>query len=168
VLSGPEPLSPAHRLDEFCCGKTALDSWLRTHALANQENGFTAVMVIHDNLRVVAYYGLAPTAVERDLVPRAIRTGKAPNPIPCLLLGQFAVDRAWIGTGIGSGLFRHAMTRCVEAARLVGGRAVVAHAVDSEAAAFWKRRGFVPAKDHPMILLQSLARIASSLATAAS
>jgi GNAT superfamily N-acetyltransferase len=166
MLSGPEPLSPVHRLEEFSCGKPALDIWLKTHAIANQESGFTVVMVIHENGRVVAYYGLAPTAVERDLVPRAIRTGKAPNPIPCLLLGQFAVDRAWSGKGVASGLFRHAMTRCVEASRLVGGRAVAVNAVDAEAANYWKRRGFVPARDNPMLLLQSLTKIASSLAEA--
>ena len=166
MLSEPEPLSSAHRVEEFRCGKLALDGWLKTHALPNQQSGFTVVMVVHENGRVVAYYGLAPTAVERDLVPRAIRTGKAPNPVPCLLLGQFAVDKQWAGIGVGSGLLRHAMSRCVEAARLVGGRAVVVNAVDAEAANYWKRRGFIPAKDHPMMLLQSIAKIASSLGEA--
>jgi predicted N-acetyltransferase YhbS len=164
VLCEPEPLSPVHQLHEFSCGKPALDSWLKTNARTNQENGFTVVMVVHENGRVVAYYGIAPTAVERNLIPRPIRTGRAPNPIPCLLLGQFAVDSKWSGRGIGSGLFRHAMSRCVQAAQLIGGRAVVVNAVDLEAAEYWKRLGFVPAKDHPMILFQSLVRIAASLA----
>jgi predicted N-acetyltransferase YhbS len=163
VLSGPEPLTAALSLTEFSCGKPSLDIWLKTHALRNQESGLTVVMVIRDDGRVVAYYGVAPTSVERNLLPRAIRTGQSPNPVPCLLLGQFAVDRAWSGKGIGSGMFRHAMTRCVEAAGLIGGRAVVVNAVDAEAAEYWKRRGFVPMKDHPLMLVQSLAKIASSL-----
>ncbi|HEX3945537.1 MAG TPA: N-acetyltransferase [Rhizomicrobium sp.] len=164
MLRGPEPLSRAHQLDEFSCGKPALDVWLKTNARSNQENGFTAVMVVHEDGRVDAYYGVAPTAVERNLMPRPNRTGRAPDPVPCLLLGQFAVDQRWSGHGIGSGLFRHAMLRCVEAAQLIGGRAVVVNAIDPDAGDYWKRRGFVAAKDHPMILFQSLARIAASLA----
>ncbi len=166
MISGPEPLSATHSLLKFSCGEPALDFWLRTHALANQEGGFTVVMVVHENRRVIAYYGVAPTAVERHLVPRAIRTGRAPDPVPCILLGQFAVDREWSGKGIGGGLFRHAMRRCIEGARLVGGRAVVVNAVSVEAANYWKRRGFVPSKDQPLMLLQSVARIASSLSEA--
>jgi predicted N-acetyltransferase YhbS len=122
-------------------------------------------MVVHEAGRVVGYYGLAPTAVERAVIPRSVRTGRAPDPVPCLLLGQLAVDRGWSGQGIGSALFKHAMSRCLEAVRLVGGRAVVVNAVDEDAANYWRRRGFVPSRDDPLILLQSLSKIAASLAT---
>lgn len=61
AISGPEPLTPAHSLDEFSCGKPSLDRWLKTRALSNQEKGFTAVIVVHETNRVVGYYGLAPT-----------------------------------------------------------------------------------------------------------
>lgn len=71
AISGPEPLTPAHIMDEFPCGKPSLDRWLRTRALANQEKGFTAVIVVHEMNRVVGYYGLAPTAI---VPPHHIRT----------------------------------------------------------------------------------------------
>jgi len=35
--------------------------------------------------------------------------------------------------------------------------------VDGEAAAFWQRRGFLPSKDDPLVLFQSLQDIAASL-----
>jgi GNAT superfamily N-acetyltransferase len=163
ALSVPEPLTEHHDLSQFSCGKPALDNWLRNWALSNQKRGFTAVLVAHEEGRVVGYYGLAPTAVVPAVMPRAIRTGQPPDPIPCLLLGQLATDRAWVGRGIGSGLLKHALRRCVDAAKLIGGRALIVKAIDDEASAFWIRRGFRPSHDDPLVLFRSMTDIAASL-----
>lgn len=166
TLSAPELLTEAHDLSQFACGKAPLDHWLRARALPNQRRGFTVVMVVHEARRVVGYYGLAPTAVVPTGMPRAIRTGQPPDPVPCLLLGQLATDRGWAGKGVASGLLAHALGRCVEGARLVGGRALIVHAIDAEAAAWWRARGFLPSKDDPFVLFRSIADIAASLAAA--
>ena len=124
------------------------------------------VMVVHDAGRVVGYYGLAPTAIVPSALPRSIRTGQPPDPVPCLLLAQLAVDREWSGKGVGTGLVKHALMRCIEAARLIGGRALIVNAVDDGAAAFWRRRGFIPSRDDPLILFRSIADIGASLVQA--
>jgi len=167
-ISAPEPLNDGHYLSQFTCGKPSLDNWLKHRALSNHKRGFTAVMVVHDAGRVVGYYGLAPTAVVPTAMPRSIRIGQPPDPIPCLLLGQLATDTDWAGRGIGWGLLKHALERCIDAARLVGGRALIVNAVDEEAGAFWQRRGFLPSNDDPMILFRSIADIVASLAAAES
>src|SRR5882672_6483438 len=102
-------------------------------ALSNQEKGFTAVLVVHEADRVVGYYGLAPTAIVPSILSRSIRTGQPPDPVPCLLLGQLATAQNWLGKGIGTRLLKHPLQRCVTAANLIGGRALIAHAVDIEA-----------------------------------
>ena len=162
-LSQPEPLTEEHNLADFDCGKPSLDNWLKTRALSNQKKGFTAVIVVHDANRVVGFYGLAPSAVVPDVLPRSVRTGQPPDPVPCLLLGQLATDRAWASKGIGTGLVKHALERTVAAAELIGGRGLLVHAVDDEAAAFWRRRGFLPSRDDPLVLVQSIANVAASL-----
>ena len=163
AISSPEPLAAGHDLSDFSCGKPALDRWLKTRALSNQEKGFTAVIVVHEANRVIGFYGLAPTAVVPSTLPRSIRTGQPPDPVPCLLLGQLATDLNWIGRGVGTGLLKHALQRCVAAAQLVGGRALLVNAVDADAADFWRRRGFIPSKDDPLLLLRSIADIAASI-----
>lgn len=73
ALSAPEPITAAHDVSEFSCGKPGLDRWLRVRALSNQEKGFTAVIVVHEAQRVVGYYGLAPTAIVPGRLPRSMR-----------------------------------------------------------------------------------------------
>jgi GNAT superfamily N-acetyltransferase len=166
ALSNPELLTAEHDLSQFTSGKPALDRWLKIRALSNQQKGFTVVMVVHDLGGVVGYYGLAPTAVAPTGMPRSIRTGQPPNPVPCLLLGQLATDREWTGKGIGTGLLRHALTRSVAGAHLVGGRALLVNALDEEAALFWRQQGFIPSPDDPFVLFRSLSDIAASLTKA--
>jgi GNAT superfamily N-acetyltransferase len=166
ALSAPELLTADHDVSLFSCGKPALDDWLKRRALSNQQKGFTAVVVVHNDGHVVGYYGLAPTAVIPGALPRSIRTGQPPDPVPCLLLGQLAIHLDWAGKGLGTGLVKHALQRCVAAAGLVGGRALMINALDEDAAVFWRRRGFFPSKDDPFILYRSIGDIAASLAQA--
>lgn len=166
-LSEPEALTAGHDVSAFSCGKPMLDAWLKTRALSNQQKNFTAVMVVHQDARVVGYYGIAPTAVMPASMPRSVRTGQPPNPVPCLLLGQLATDLTMAGRGIGTGLLAHALRRCVAGARLIGGRAVVVNAIDPDAGAFWVRRGFLPSKDDPLVLFRSIPDIEASVIAAA-
>jgi GNAT superfamily N-acetyltransferase len=71
--------------------------------------------------------------------------------------------RTGAARGVGTGLLKHALQRCVTAAGLIGRRALIVNAVDAEAAAFWGRRGFIPSKDDPLVLFRSIADIAASL-----
>ena len=131
--------------------------------MANQTRGFTVVMVVHEAGRVIGYYGMAPTAIMPNALPRSIRTGQPPNPVPCLLLGLLAADTQWAGRGIGAAPLRHALARSLAGARLIGGRALVVRAIDEGAASFWQRRGFVPAKDDRFTLFRAMQDIAASL-----
>ncbi|WP_374333625.1 GNAT family N-acetyltransferase [Aestuariivirga sp.] len=163
MISPPEPLDAGHDLSGFDCGKPALNDWLRIHALANQARGFTRVMVVCDGKQVVGFYGLAPTAVPPPLLTRRLRTGRPPDPVPCILFGQLAVDARYAGRGLGSALLRHALERCVSAADAIGGRAIIVRAIDAAAEEFWLSCGFTRAKDDPATLFRGLDEVAAWL-----
>ena len=166
ALSVPELLTASHDLAAFDCGKPGLDAWLKQRALTNQERGFTVVIVVHEDARVVGYYGLAPTGVEPQAVPRKIRTGQPPDPLPCLVLGQLAVDRAYQGRGIGDALVGHALERSTLGAELTGGRGLLVNAIDADAVRFWRSWGFVPSPSDPFQLFRSVPDIRASLQAA--
>ncbi|AYG70055.1 MULTISPECIES: GNAT family N-acetyltransferase [unclassified Rhizobium] len=156
ALSGIELLNDTHRLDVFDCGKPALNAWLTGFARANQSRGFTRVLVVHEDGAVVGYYGVAPSVIPPNSAPHAIRTGRPPDPIPCLLIGQLAVDQRYAGRGIGSGLVKDALQRCIAGADIVGGRAVVVRAIDAEAEHYWQSWGFIASRDNPSVLMRSI------------
>lgn len=156
ALSQIELFAEQHRVDGFDCGKPPLNAWLTGFARSNQARDFTRVLVVHEDSMVVGYYGLAPTVIQPNAAPRAIRTGRPPDPIPCLLIGQLAVDHRYRGQGIGSALVKDALLRCVAGAEMVGGRAIVVRAIDAEAEAYWQSWGFIPSRDNPSVLMRSM------------
>jgi GNAT superfamily N-acetyltransferase len=66
-----------------------------------------------------------------------------------VLPARLGSDRSVQGTGLGGDLLRDALTRCAAAADDIGGRAVLVHAKDTKAAAFYQRHGFVPLEQNP-------------------
>jgi hypothetical protein len=63
-------------------------------------------------------------------------------------------------------LVKDALRRCVAGADIVGGRAVVVRAIDTEAEAYWQNWGFIPARDNPSVLMRSIDDIRAWLAEA--
>lgn len=159
-----EPIDPSHVVSGFDCGKPALNDWLLRRALSNHREGFTSVFVAHDQRRVIGYYGLSPTGILPKVFPRALRTGQPPNPLPCILLGRLAVDVNLKGRGLGGTLLMHALRGTLSASAFIGGRALVVQAIDDDALAFWKSRGFAPTEDNPHILFMSLAVVKATVA----
>ena len=157
--SAPELLTDAHKLFEFECGKPALNEWLRTYAISNQAKGFTRVLVVHSEMRVVGFYGLAPTGIPPNVLSRAVRTGQHPDIVPCILLAQLAVDKDWAGHGVGRGLLKSALFRCAAGAAMIGGRAVIVRAIDREAEQFWQKHGFRPSREDSSLLFRAIADI---------
>lgn len=66
----------------------------------------------------------------------------SPEPVPLILLGRLAVDLNHQGKGIGAGLLKDALQRVAQISKVVGSRAVIVHAIDQNAMAFYIKYGF--------------------------
>ena len=64
---------------------------------------------------------------------------------------------------MGQVLFRDALIRCVAASDVVGARAILIHALDMKAAAFYQRFDFVATAADPLTLYQSIQRVKAAL-----
>ena len=143
-IGAPEHLVSQHDV-------AALDDWLKRHAFANEKAGGSRTYVVCVGRRVVGYYALATGAVAPAATGRVRRN--MPDPVPVMLLGRLAVDRAFQGRGIGEGLLRDAILRTLQAAELAGIRAMLVHAISDEAKRFYERHGFAESPIDPMTLM---------------
>jgi GNAT superfamily N-acetyltransferase len=158
-LTPPEKLREDHDPALFQCGEPALDDWLRRRALQNEESGASRTYVVSAGRRVVAYYALAVGAVAHAGAPGRIRRNM-PDPVPVMTIGRLAVDQEFHGRGLGQGLLRDAVLRTLQAADIAGIRAILVHAMSSDAQRFYERHGFVRSPIDPMMLMITLAELA--------
>ena len=157
-LSPPELLSDHHDFEDFRCGESSLDDWLRRRARANQLSGASRTYVLCREERVVGYYALASGAVTAENAPGRFKRNM-PNPIPVAVLARLAVDKQWQGHGIGRALFRDAALRIANAADSIGIRGIVVHAISEEAKEFYLRLGFDASPREPMLLMVTLSDV---------
>lgn len=158
-LSPPRPIDASDDLSQFDCAEESLNDWLRQRALKSEAVS-ARTYVVTERRRVVGYYCLAAGGVSRASVPRKIRHG-LPDPAPVMVIGRLAVDRDYWGRGVGSGLLKDALQRILQVSAEVGVRAVLVHAIDDDARAFYARYGFIefPSSSRTLFLpLESVAR----------
>ena len=81
-----------------------------------------------------------------------------PDPLPVIVLGRLAVHEDWSGRGSGSGLLKDAVLRALQACDIIGAGALLCHAIDGEAKAFYVKHGFVKSPHRPLTMMPGLAR----------
>jgi GNAT superfamily N-acetyltransferase len=162
-LNSPVPLDTKHDLSAFECGVPALDAYLKKCALQNQGSQSARTYVVTRGASVVGYYTLAAGSARREETPARVAKGLAAHPVPVILLARLAVDRTEKGKGLGAGLLKDALLRAVQAADIVGCRAVMVHAKDDGAKAFYQRFGFEPSPADPFRLFLLMKDIKASL-----
>lgn len=156
LLSAPQPLIATHVVSEFDCGEVSLDDWLKRRALINQVSGASRTFVVADQEnRVCGYYALAAGAVAHQLATGSLRRNM-PDPIPVLILARLAVDRRAQGIKLGAGLLQDAVNRAGSVAQNAGVRALVVHALNEKARAFYEYYGFSVSPIHPLTLMLRL------------
>lgn len=150
-LRAPEPLADDHLTDAFSSGAPSLDTWLQRKARANQASGASRSYVLCRGRSVVGFYALAAGLVSHDLAPRKLKQNM-PDPIPVIVLGRLAIDASEQGNGHGRALLRDAVLRITAAADEVGIAAILVHALNDRAKAFYLEAGFSETVLEPMTL----------------
>ena len=164
-LGQVEKLNGTHEVDAFDCGKEPLDRFLKRHALVNQKASSAQTYVVcRDGSRVVGYYSLVVGGVEYDAAPGRVVKGLARHPVPVMLLARLAIDKSEQVQGLGKALLKDAILRTVQAADIAGIRALLVHAKDDEARAWYERFDFEPSPTDSLHLFLLLKDVRALLA----
>ena len=158
-----EKLRREHPIDDFDCGKAALNRFLTRYALQSQQAGASTTYVALNGETLVGFFSLAFGHVQYEDAPERLTKGLARHPVPVMLLARLAIGAHSHGQGLGSGLLKDAMLRTLQAADIAGLRAILVHAKDDEARAFYEHFGFVPSPTdayHLMLLLKDVRAVA--------
>jgi predicted N-acetyltransferase YhbS len=148
----PRPITEDDDTSSFDTSEPALDDYLRQRALANHVQGASRCLVTCRADRVVGYYALASASVQHRDVTGKVRRNM-PDPVPVILLSRLAVDRKEQDSGLGKHLLRDAILRSVAASEIIGVRALLVHALNDTARAFYAHFDFEPSPTDPLHLL---------------
>ncbi len=80
-----------------------------------------------------------------------------------MVLGRLAIDKAYKGAGLGTGLLRDAVLRTLQAADIASIRVLLVHAISDAAKRFYERHGFVPSPVDPMTVMITLTEAVRTL-----
>lgn len=142
--TSPVLLDSRHVVDDFDCGAEPLNNYLKNFALANNQNGSAKTYITTKDGKVIGYYTLTLGAVMKATAPQRIGKGLANHPVPVIIIARLAVEKNEQGQGIGKALIRDALLRIIDAADIIGGRAVLVHAKDAAVKKFYEQLGFEP------------------------
>ena len=147
-----EKLARLHAVEDFDCGAEPLDRFLIRFALANQLAHASQTYVALADDQVIGFHTLVVGEVVSEEAPERLRKGLPRHPVPVMILARLAVLKDWQGRGAGSGLLKDAVLRTLNAADIAGIRALVVHAKDETARAFYSHFGFADGFSDPMHL----------------
>ena len=150
----PVLLTEDHDVSTFDCSIEALNTFLKSHALQNQRNNSarTFVSTRIGTSEVVGFYSLCAASVDFEQTPERIRKGLARHEVPLVLLARLAVAESCKGQDLGASLLQDAFLRFMRAQEVIGARALLAHAKDASAKAFYEKWGFVSTEGLPLHL----------------
>lgn len=159
-----EKLARQHAVDGFDCNVEPLNRFLIRFALANQLANASQTYIGLADATVIGFYTLVVGEVNQETAPERLRKGLPRYPIPIMILARFAVHKDSQGRGVGAGLLKDAALRTLQAADIAGIRALIVHAKDETARAFYSHFGFAPGFSDPLhlyVLVKELKTLAA-------
>ena len=86
-----------------------------------------------------------------------------PDPIPVVILGRLAVDRAWQRRNLGVACSETLRSASCKPADTIGIRGILVHAISEQARNFYLALGFSECPGQPMVLVVTLADLRAAL-----
>jgi len=110
----PFDLKKTYRYEDFCCGVTQLDTFLKQQMPIQQARRILRCYVLVTNETVpeiLGFYTLSGASYERTHLSASQQRKLPYKNLPCVLLGRLAIDQRAQGYGFGEKLIFDAIKR---------------------------------------------------------
>ncbi len=157
-----EPLAERHNRAAFCCTNQQLEQYLRKQAGQDFRKRASAPFVITpDHKTIAGFYTLSQYAINLKDVPEEIAKGFPKYPVvSATLLGRLAVDKQFLGQGLGELLLMDAQRRALKLSKQIASAVLLVDAKADQAVGFYKKYGFVELPAVERRLFKAMATIA--------
>jgi GNAT superfamily N-acetyltransferase len=148
-----EALTRQHIRRGFACGRESLDSYIQKQASQDLKRRVATAFVLIDepDLEILAYYTLSAYTIEVTALDQSFAKQLPRYPrLPATLLGRLAADRRYRGQRLGEFMLVDALRKALEVSVQVASLAVIAEALDEEAARFYIKYGFQAFQQQPL------------------
>ncbi len=134
----------------------AVDEWLATRALQNQEKHLAVTKALIDQTEGIAgYYTLATGQVDFSDLPMDLARHLPRRTLPVAILAWLGVSKNHQGQGLGRLLLAQALLDCHEAGKTFAFIAVILDCINDEARSFYQKWDFQPLPGSPYRLYLS-------------
>lgn len=160
-----ERLRRDHPCQAFHCGEPAVDDWLATKALQNQDKHISTTKVLLDGAGAIAgYYTLATGQVDFSDLPPEVAKRLPRRMLPVAVLAWLGVSATHQGQGLGALLLAQALRDCAEAGQTFAFVAVILDCISDAAKAFYQRWDFADLPGHPYRLYLTAKQLEAMMA----
>jgi ribosomal protein S18 acetylase RimI-like enzyme len=152
--------------DNFDCGVSELNEYLKKYARQNQRKGIAKTWVVipqDGDGQVAGYYSIGMGELELESLPQDYRKGLPRYPIPVMRIGKLAVNQSMQGRRLGERLLVDAFNRVIRLSQDIGVFGVIVDAKNEQAKGFYLRYGFMPLQNDELSLFIPMARILEAL-----
>ena len=162
--SQPTRLQRHHPRAEFRSGNAAVDSWLQTNALQQQEKHLSITRGLLAEEQITGYYTLATGKVEfSDLPPELVK--RLPRrALPVAVLAWLGVDQRSQHQGIEQRLLAQALRDCYQSGQTFAFVAVILDCIDDSACSFYQQWDFRQLPGHTSRLFLSWKQLEAMMA----
>lgn len=143
-------LEKNHHRENFQCGNSMLDNYLKKQARQDVDRNLSACFVLINRVNEVkGYYTLSANSVLKKELPETLQKKLPPSyeELPCILLGRLAIDNTIKRKGFGEILLLDALNRSVGIAKELGSLAILVEPIDTIAEHFYEAYGFIHLPD---------------------